>query len=130
MRRLMNRNTLILAAILLAAAALLALSAWPGKPVDDGPLYLVVSLEGGSYAPIKLEHEDVLTLTQGDMVNTIHVTPESVWMESSTCEGQDCVEQGVVTAENRASRALGNMIICLPNRVQLELFTGAELGLE
>ena len=130
MRRLKNRNVLILL-VILAASLMVAGIGWVLRPktAETGPLYLVVSVDSGTYAPIALEHEDQLTLTQGTMVNVIHVTPESVWMESSTCEGQDCVEQGVVTAENRASRVLGNLIICLPNRVQLELFTAEELGL-
>ncbi len=56
-------------------------------------------------------------------LNVIHVTSEGVYMESSTCENQDCVEQGIVTFENLHSRILGRFIICLPNTVMLELFT-------
>ena len=62
-----------------------------------------------------------------EAVNTLHLTPEGVYMEDSTCEGHDCVQQGVVTLENREERILGNMIICLPNQVTLQLFTPEEL---
>ena len=62
-----------------------------------------------------------------EAVNTIHLTPDGVYMEDSTCEGHDCVKQGVVTLENRDERILGNMIICLPNQVTLQLFTPEEL---
>ena len=62
-----------------------------------------------------------------EAVNTIHLTPEGVYMEDSTCEGHDCVQQGLVTLENREERILGNMIICLPNQVTLQLFTPEEL---
>jgi hypothetical protein len=62
-----------------------------------------------------------------EAVNTIHLTPEGVYMEDSTCEGHDCVQQGIVTLENREERILGNMIICLPNQVTLQLFTPEEL---
>ena len=97
-------------------------------PTTDASLYLLVTAGNTTYRPILLGPEDILTLTQSeDMVNTIHVTHDSVWMESSTCENQDCVEQGVVTAENRKSRVLGNTIVCLPHRVLLELFTADEL---
>jgi hypothetical protein len=48
-------------------------------------------------------------------------------MEDSTCENHDCVEQGMVTLENRDERILSNMIICLPNQVTLQLFTPEEL---
>ena len=59
--------------------------------------------------------------------NVVHLTPEGVYMESSTCEGHDCVLQGEVTLENRKDRILGNMIICLPNQVCLQLFTPDEI---
>lgn len=96
-------------------------------PAAEDTLYLLVTAGYTTYAPIPLDHEDLLTLTQGDKVNVIHVTPGSIWMESSTCENQDCVEQGEVTLENRTARILGNVIVCLPNLVQLELFTAEEL---
>ena len=58
--------------------------------------------------------------------NVIHITAEGVYMESANCENHDCVKQGMVTFENRADRILGNMIICLPNEVTLELYTVEE----
>ncbi len=62
-----------------------------------------------------------------EAINTIHLTPEGVYMEDSTCEGHDCVQQGEVTLDNRTERILGNMIICLPNQVTLQLYTPEEL---
>ena len=47
-------------------------------------------------------------------------------MEASNCENQNCVQQGEVTLENRDSRALLNMVICLPHNLTLELLTPAE----
>ena len=96
-------------------------------PAAEGSLYLLVTAGNTTYAPIRLDAEDTLTLTQGDDMNVIHVTPDSIWMESANCDNQDCVEQGVVTAENRKTRVLGNTIVCLPHRVLLELFTAEEL---
>ncbi len=66
-------------------------------------------------------------LTDGTRtLNVVHVSSEGVYMESSTCENQDCVEQGIVTFDNLNSRILGRFIICLPNYVTLELFTTEE----
>ena len=59
--------------------------------------------------------------------NVIHVTAEGVWMEDSTCDNHDCVDQGEVTLDNRKDRVLGNMIICLPNQVTLQLMTPEEI---
>ena len=60
-------------------------------------------------------------------VNNIRVTPEGVFMESATCDSQDCVHQGVLTLANRELRPLGNFIICLPHRVWLSLYTTEEI---
>lgn len=60
-------------------------------------------------------------------VNVIHFTPEGVSMESSTCDNQDCVEQGEATLQNKDVRVLANWIICLPNQVSVELFTPEEV---
>lgn len=59
--------------------------------------------------------------------NVIHLTPEGVYMEDSTCANHDCIQQGIVTLENREERILSNMIICLPNQVSLQLFTPEEV---
>ena len=47
-------------------------------------------------------------------------------MEKSNCEGQDCVDEGEVTLENRQERILGNMVICLPHQLMLYLITREE----
>ena len=90
-------------------------------PLADA--YLLVSVAGVLYEPIAIYEEGEYTVRRGEMENGIHVTPNSVTMQSSTCDNQDCVLQGTVTLENMAERVLGNMIICLPNEVTLELYT-------
>ena len=44
-----------------------------------------------------------------------------------TVERARSVDQGEVTLDNRKDRVLGNMIICLPNQVMLQLFTPEEV---
>ena len=62
-----------------------------------------------------------------EAVNVIHLTPEGVYMEDSTCANHDCIDEGMVTLENRGERILGNMIVCLPNQVCLQLYTPEEV---
>ena len=86
--------------------------------------YLVVTVQGMMYEPLPLAGEGSFTIKQDEnTTNTIHVTPDSVWMEHSTCDNQDCVDQGTVSLDNMSTRVLSNMIICLPNEVVLELYT-------
>lgn len=91
--------------------------------------YLLVTVGGVVYQPLPLTQEGRYTITQKatGAENVIHVTEDSVNMESSTCENQDCVNQGVVSLENKNERILANMIICLPNQVSLELYTPDEM---
>lgn len=98
-------------------------------PAEQVQAYLLVTVGGVTYQPLPLQGEGEFSLTQGDgsMVNTIHVTPTSVWMAESTCDNQDCVDQGVVDLHTMDNRVLGNMIICLPHQVTLELYTAAEM---
>jgi len=91
--------------------------------------YLLATVRGVLYEPIPLYSEGSYTIRQAEAnaENVIHVTPDSVYMESSTCDNQDCVLQGTVTLDNMKERVLGNMIICLPNEVTLELYTPEDL---
>ena len=84
------------------------------------------------WLPLPEEEDYVFPLRQingegEEVVNNIHVTPTGVYMESASCENQDCVLQGEVTLENKDTRVLENMIICLPNQVFLELYSTEEL---
>ena len=90
--------------------------------------YLVVSVAGMMYEPIPLVEEGRYSIRRGDLVNVIEVTPTSIRMHESSCDNQDCVEQGTVSLENYKQRVLQNMIICLPNEVVLELYTTEELA--
>lgn len=97
-------------------------------PLPDIKAYLLVTVRGLTYQPIPLYEEHDYTIRQQDgSENVIHVTADSVSMKSSTCENQDCVQQGTVTVDNYKERILYNMILCLPNQVYLELYSPEDL---
>lgn len=106
-----------------------ALFASPAPEGTEKPwAYLIVTVGGTAYEPIPLTGEATYPITQpSGAENVLHVTSDSVYMESATCDNQDCVHQGVVTLENMDSRVLGNMIICLPNQVVAELVAPDEI---
>lgn len=120
-----------LAIILLAL--LLALPAYgeEEKTMPSGYVLVSTATQAG-WLPLPIEGEQSFPLAQllpdgAQSLNVIHLTPEGMWMEEASCEGQDCVGQGEVTLENRDERILYNMIICLPNQVLLQLYTPDEL---
>ncbi len=95
---------------------------------EPAKAFLVVTVAGAMYDPIPLYEDERYTITRGDMVNVIEVTPDSVRMYSSSCENQNCVNQGVVSLANKDKRVLQNMVICLPNEVTLQLYTREEIA--
>jgi hypothetical protein len=89
--------------------------------------YLVLTMGDTRYKPLPLYKETAYRLRQPDgKENVFHVARDSVYMESANCDNQNCIQQGTVTLDNRDTRVLGNMIICLPNQVVLELITPKE----
>lgn len=89
--------------------------------------YLRVVTNSGEYDLIPLITDAQFKLTQGEnMENVIEIGVNSVKMHSSTCDNQDCVNQGEITLENRDERVLFDMIICLPNQVMLQLLSAEE----
>ena len=85
--------------------------------------YVVLSINGRQYGdPIPMDRDKVITIRQDkETVNKIHITPDSVEMIESNCEGQDCVGEGIVTLENYRTRILSTYIICLPHNLTVEL---------
>lgn len=128
----------LLAALLLSAAAL---AEPPESSSDVEPettpqpakgYVLVQTATQMGWLPLPEEGEVSYPIKQvlsdgTETENVIHLTPDGVYMEDSTCENHDCIGQGEVTLENKDSRILSNMIICLPNQVMLALYTPEEV---
>lgn len=95
----------------------------PPKQVEKVRGYVVLTVAGRQYGdPIPMDREKIITLRQEDgKVNQVHITPEKVYMEHSTCENQDCVGQGEIHVDAYQDRILGTYIICLPNSVTIEM---------
>ena len=133
----MTRTLRLLSLLLLALAAVCAAGeeAAPEATISPSPAkgyVLVTTATQSGWLPLPEEGEASFPLRQTlpdgtEAVNVIHLTPDGVYMEDATCANHDCMGQGVVTLENREERILGNMIICLPNQVTLQLFTPEEV---
>lgn len=82
-----------------------------------------VSITVGDREPViyPLEDRTVTIDAGGGRTNTVVITRDGVYMKEASCENRDCIEQGMLTAENCGTRLTGRFIICLPNRVTVEL---------
>ena len=85
--------------------------------------YVVITVGNRQYGdPIPMDRDKVITIRHSDgKENKVHITPEKVYMEHSTCENQDCVGQGEITLDNYRTRILSTYVICLPNAVTIEM---------
>ena len=126
---------LLLAVLLMMTSAFAEEAAEPAATAVPYPGYVYVQC-GEQYRwyplPLPEQEEYEITIRQtgedgAEITNTLHFTHEGVYMAASTCENQDCVNEGLVTLENRETRVLGSWIVCLPQQVSVELFSPEEL---
>jgi len=107
---------IIAAALILCAVALLLFG--KGRGGDTVRVYLDDEL----YKEASLKEDQIITVEQSNgSINEIRIQNGGVYMQYSTCDNQLCIHQGEITPENAEKRPLGSWIICLPNRVTVEL---------
>ena len=117
-----KKNYLVIGGILLIAAVMLTLALLnrPMTVVDED--MVIISVDGKEYARVPLSKPQTVTVAQKDgSVNVVEVSDHGAVMLSSTCDNQLCVEMGEVTVDNWEYRPNQQFIICLPNRVGVEL---------
>ena len=117
-----KKNYLVIGGILLIAAVMLTLTLLnrPMTVVEED--MVIISVDGKEYARVPLSKPQTVTVAQKDgSVNVVEVSDHGAVMLSSTCDNQLCVEMGEVTVDNWEYRPNQQFIICLPNRVGVEL---------
>lgn len=115
-----KKNGLIIGGVLMAALALMLLAPMLRTRADE-PM-AIITVNGREYARIPLAKPQTVTVAQeGGEVNVIDVSAQGVVMASSTCQNQLCVAMGEVTLDNWETRPNQQFIICLPNRISVEL---------
>ena len=137
----LKKKTLLLLLICIALIALVGVLALVmGSPnrqapenLEAAPGYVYISAGGQGKWFMLPEKETPLQLSRTgengqEIRNVVVLFPQGAYMQSSTCENQDCVHQGQVTLENKEKRALQNMILCLPNEVIIELYSPEEIA--
>ena len=100
----------------------------PARQTEEVKGYVVINVGGRQYGdPIPMDRDKIITIRQDNgEINKIRITPDSVDMEYSTCENQDCIGEGTITLDNYNERILGTWIICLPNQVTIEMVPADE----
>ena len=117
-----KKNYLVIAGLILLSTVLLvvALLNRPMTAVEEN--MVIITVDGKEYARVPLSAPQTVTVSQNDgCVNVVEVSDHGAVMLSSTCDNQLCVEMGEVTVDNWETRPNQQFIICLPNRVGVEL---------
>ncbi|MBQ8536019.1 MAG: NusG domain II-containing protein [Clostridia bacterium] len=105
--------------LVLAAGLYLASPLWKPTAQED---QIVVMVDKQEFARIPLSEPQTLTVAQTNgSTNVIEITQDGAYMKESTCQGHDCILQGPVTLDNYEIRVNQSFIICLPNKVTVEL---------
>ena len=115
----MNRNDWILFWSAIALAVIIFISFWFTGMSEDGQV--VVRVDGEIEAVYSLNEEQTVDILDGK--NHIRISNRSVDMIDATCPDQLCVHQRAIS-KNRES------IICLPNKVIVQIENQEEAGLD
>ncbi|MCD7734713.1 MAG: NusG domain II-containing protein [Clostridiales bacterium] len=110
-----------LIAVGLVLTAFVLLSRMGGQ---SDSLTVVIRQDGAVVATLPLEEDAVYTVQGEDgAVNRVVIEDGAVYMEEASCPDRLCVKQGNI-------RYAGDSLICLPNRVVVEITGQDELGLD
>ena len=117
-----KKNWLVIAIVAVFALAALGVSLLvrPQTMVEENSI--IITIDGKEYKRVPLSQPQTVTVTQDNgCVNVVEVSDRGAVMRSSTCDNQLCVNMGEVTVDNWQFRPNQQFIICLPNRVSVEL---------
>lgn len=117
----MKKRDAIIIAVFLAVAVigLVAVKAFAPK---GNITYADIYVEDMLYEAVPLNEDTVITVDQGDgKINYVEVKDGTICMADSTCPDHLCVTQGAMSPDNYENRPMLNWIICLPNKVTVEL---------
>ncbi len=116
-----KKDLVIIAGVLLAA--LIGYGAiWLSRANRSLSGIVNISVDGKLFKAVPMgEGQTVRVEQENGAVNIVEITQKGVRMDFSSCRNQLCVHQGEVTVDNWIRRSMGRSIVCLPNRVVVEL---------
>ena len=114
-KQFIKKADIILTIALVAAGLLLS---WFFSFHDTSGEELKITAEGKLFGTYSLYEDQSIDIVNGSHQNHVVIKDGSVRMSGASCSGQDCVHQHSISKS-------GETIVCLPNRVVLEI-TGGE----
>ena len=101
---------------LILAALGIAVTVMSLNGAEDGSV-VQVSVDGKTYGVYSLNKNQTIEIKQDKSINKITIKDGHVQMSDSTCRNQVCVDTGEISKTSQS-------IVCLPNRVMVEIIRG------
>jgi hypothetical protein len=121
----MKRGDIWLAALLIIIVAALAIPRLMAGDEDgaDGKRYAQITVGGEPYRTIELTGaaEETILIETERGTNRLEIHDEGIEMHDADCPDQLCLSFGHITKR-------GDTIVCLPNRVLVEIVGGPDGG--
>lgn len=95
---------------------------WLSLTDSDSGKDAVITVDGKLYGTYSVSKDQTIEISQNGHTNKITIKDGAVQMSYSDCHNQVCVDDGKITRTSQS-------IVCLPNRVMVEI-TGGEEGLD
>ena len=111
---MIKKADIILTVILIIAGLAISYAFSTGKTAGDE---LLITADGRKFGSYSLLEDRNITVKQEGHINKVTIKDGVVSMTFSDCKGQDCVHQGSIAKS-------GETIICLPNKIVVEITGG------
>ena len=121
----MKKNDIILMAVILAAALLAALGIrFLQKSNTDGEALAVVYIDGDRYGAYALSEDRIERIDLGNgSYNVLTISGGYAMVSEASCPDQICVHHNHI-------RYSGETIVCLPNKLVVEVEGGQNNGID
>jgi len=95
---------------------------WGGDEAYTGPVFVKITLDGEHYQTVELTSalQEIEIRTQRGY-NLVRIYDKAVQMIDADCPDQLCVHMGAI-------RKVGEKVVCLPNRVLVEIIGQSNEG--
>ncbi|MBP3875062.1 MAG: NusG domain II-containing protein [Lachnospiraceae bacterium] len=111
-KKTLRKGDFVLLFIFIMAAALTAFLPLTGPA--SSTQFVRITCRGEDYGIFPLEEDREVDVTSGNHHNLVSIQGGTVHMESADCRNQVCVNTGTISRS-------GDLIVCLPNQVVVEI---------
>lgn len=119
MSKTLRRGDFLLLFFFLAAAALIAAVPLLHPAAEAGKVR--ITCRGEEYGVYALNEDRTIEVVREGHSNVVSIQSGTVHMKSADCHNQVCVDTGVISRT-------GETIVCLPNRVVVEILADGKGG--